>query len=76
LTALALYRARFPGKTLLQGLLIAIMPSLVIGIALLLFFVAINLPLGVLTIIWRMSPFLFRYHTPDDLAVCSALTGR
>jgi len=53
LTALALYRARFPGKTLLQGLLYIplIMPSLVIGISLLLFFVAINLPLGVLTII-------------------------
>jgi spermidine/putrescine transport system permease protein len=53
MTALALYRARFPGKDLLQSLLYIplIMPSLVIGIALLLFFVAINLPLGVLTII-------------------------
>jgi spermidine/putrescine transport system permease protein len=52
-TALALYRARFRGQALLQGLLYIplIMPSLVIGIALLLFFVAINLPLGVLTII-------------------------
>ena len=52
LTALALYRARFPGKALLQGLLYIplIMPSLVIGIALLLFFVAITMPLGVLTI--------------------------
>ena len=53
ITALALYRARFPGKTLLQGLLYIplIMPSLVIGISLLLFFVAISLPLGVLTIV-------------------------
>ncbi len=53
LTALALYRARFPGKALLQGLLYIplIMPSLVIGIALLLFFVAITMPLGVLTIV-------------------------
>jgi spermidine/putrescine transport system permease protein len=53
LTALALYRARFPGKALLQGLLFIplIMPSLVIGIALLLFFVAITMPLGILTIV-------------------------
>ena len=53
MTALALYRARFPGKDLLQSLLYIplIMPSLVIGIALLLFFVAINLSLGVLTIL-------------------------
>jgi spermidine/putrescine transport system permease protein len=53
MTALALYRARFPGKTLLQSLLYLplIMPSLVLGIALLLFFVAINLTLGVLTIV-------------------------
>jgi len=52
LTALALYRARFRGKALVQGLLYIplIMPSLVIGISLLLFFVAINMPLGVLTI--------------------------
>ena len=42
MTALALYRARFPGRDLLQSLLYIplIMPSLVIGIALLLFFVA------------------------------------
>src|SRR5215472_18385980 len=53
MTALALYRAHFPGKALLQGLLYIplIMPSLVIGIALLLFFVAITMPLGVLTIV-------------------------
>jgi len=53
LTALALYRTRFRGKALLQGLLYIplIMPSLVIGISLLLFFVAIAMPLGVLTIV-------------------------
>jgi spermidine/putrescine transport system permease protein len=53
ITALALHRARFPGKALLQSLLYIplIMPSLVIGIALLLFFVAIDLTLGVLTIV-------------------------
>ena len=53
LTALALYRTRFRGQALLQGLLYMplIMPSLVIGIALLLLFVAINMPLGGLTII-------------------------
>ncbi|MBM3222372.1 MAG: ABC transporter permease [Candidatus Tectomicrobia bacterium] len=53
LTALALARARFPGKLLVQGLLYLplIMPSLVLGVALLLLFVAISLPLGVMTII-------------------------
>jgi len=53
LTALGLYRSHFRGQVLLQGLLYIplIMPSLVIGIALLLFFVAVNLPLGVLTIL-------------------------
>jgi spermidine/putrescine transport system permease protein len=53
LTALTLYRARFRGKALFQGVLYIplIMPALVIGIALLLFFVAINLELGVVTIL-------------------------
>ena len=54
MTALALYREPASlAKTCCQSLLYIplIMPSLVIGIALLLFFVAINLSLGVLTIL-------------------------
>jgi spermidine/putrescine transport system permease protein len=53
LTALVLYRTRFRGKAFVQGLLYIplIMPSLVIGIALLLFFVAIRLELGLFTIL-------------------------
>jgi spermidine/putrescine transport system permease protein len=52
ITALVLYRTTVPGKAVLHGVLYIplIMPSLVIGIALLLFFVAINLELGVVTI--------------------------
>jgi spermidine/putrescine transport system permease protein len=53
LTALTLYRTRFRGKALFQYVLYIplIMPPLVIGISLLLFFVAINLELGLLTIL-------------------------
>jgi spermidine/putrescine transport system permease protein len=52
ITALVLYRTNFCGKAVLHGVLYMplIMPSLVIGIALLLFFVAINLELGMVTI--------------------------
>lgn len=53
LTALTLYRAHFRGKMLLHALLYIpfIMPSLVIGIALLLLFVALRIELGILTIV-------------------------
>ncbi|RMF87532.1 MAG: ABC transporter permease [Nitrospinota bacterium] len=53
LTALTLYRSSFRGKSLFQGILYIplIMPSIVIGISLLLFFVFLNMRLGVLTIL-------------------------
>lgn len=52
-TALALYRYRFRGKGVVHSVLYIplIMPSLVSGIALLLFFVAMDIELGVLTIL-------------------------
>ena len=78
MTALALYRARFPGKTLLQNLLYIplIMPSLVIGIALLLFFVAINLPLGILTIVLAHVAFSIPLTTLVILARMQRLDPR
>lgn len=53
LTALALHRMPLPGRALVQALLYLplIMPALVLGVALLLFFVAIHLPLGIFTVI-------------------------
>lgn len=53
LTALALHRTHVPGRALVQALLYIplIMPSLVMGVSLLLLFVAIHLPLGILTVI-------------------------
>lgn len=70
LTALALYRTHFRGKLLVQGLLYMplIMPSLVTGIALLLFFVALNLPLGVLTIVLAHVAFTIPLTTLVVLA--------
>ena len=52
-TALTLYRSRFMGRALYQGILYIplIMPDLVIGISLLLFFTFIKLKLGILTIL-------------------------
>jgi spermidine/putrescine transport system permease protein len=53
ITALTLYRSRFMGRALYQGILYIplIMPDLVIGISLLLFFTFIKLKLGILTIL-------------------------
>jgi spermidine/putrescine transport system permease protein len=53
ITALTLYRSRFMGRALYQGILYIplIMPDLVIGISLLLFFTFIKLELGILTIL-------------------------
>jgi spermidine/putrescine transport system permease protein len=70
LTALVLYRSHFRGKTVFQGILYIplIMPSLVIGISLLLFFVAINLELGVLTILFAHISFCLPLTTLVILA--------
>ena len=53
ITALTLYRSRFMGRALYQGILYIplIMPDLVIGISLLLFFTFIKLELGIFTIL-------------------------
>ena len=53
ITAFTLYRSRFVGRALYQGVLYIplIMPDLVIGISLLLFYTFINLELGILTIL-------------------------
>lgn len=53
ITAFALYRYRFFGRDVFQGVLYIplIMPDLVIGIALLLFYTFLNLELGILTIL-------------------------
>jgi len=53
ITAFALYRYKFLGRALFQGVLYIplIMPDLVIGIALLLFYTFINLELGIFTIL-------------------------
>jgi len=53
ITALTLYRSRFMGMALYQGILYIplIMPDLVIGISLLLFYTFVNLELGILSIL-------------------------
>src|SRR5215210_711669 len=53
LTALALTRHRFRGKTFADSTIYAatIMPEIVVGVSLLVFFVAIQFPLGIMTII-------------------------
>ena len=53
ITAITLYRSRFVGKALFQGILYIplIMPDIVIGISLLLFYSSIKLELGILTIL-------------------------
>lgn len=70
LTALALYRYRFRGKGVVQSVLYIplIMPSLVSGIALLLFFVAIDMELGVLTILLAHIAFCLPLTTLVILA--------
>ena len=53
MTAITLYRSRFVGRALYQGILYIplIMPDIVIGISLLLFYSSVNLELGILTIL-------------------------
>ena len=53
ITAITLYRSRFLGRALFQGILYIplIMPGVVMGISLLLFYAFINLELGILSIL-------------------------
>lgn len=62
-TALALYRFNFLGKRFYRVLLFApmLMPDIVLGIALLIFFVGIGASLGITTIIVGQCSFLVSY---------------
>ena len=59
ITAITLYRHNFVGRALYQGVLYIplIMPDLVIGVALLLFYVSIRLELGILSILFAHISF-------------------
>ena len=63
MTALALYRYRFRAQRFYQGLLYMpmVMPDIVLGIALLVFFVAIGMSLGLYSIIVGHCTFLISY---------------
>ncbi len=78
MTALALSRPSFRGKTLVYGLLYIplIMPSLVVGIASLLLFVAIQLPLSLLTILLAHVAFCIPLTTLVILARMQRLDPR
>lgn len=62
-TALALYRFNFLGKKFYRVLLFApmLMPDIVLGIALLIFFVGVGISLGIATIIIGQCSFLVSY---------------
>lgn len=59
LTAIALHRYRFPGKTALHGLLFVLMmvPDIVLAIALLIFFIALSMHLGFWTLLISHTTF-------------------
>jgi len=59
LTAYGLFRYRFPGKQLFDGVLFLpiVTPEIVVGISLVVFFVAINVNLGLTTIIIAHTAF-------------------
>jgi spermidine/putrescine transport system permease protein len=63
MTALALYRIRFRARPFYQGLLYMpmVMPDIVLGIALLVFFVAFGVALGLVSIIIGHCTFLISY---------------
>jgi spermidine/putrescine transport system permease protein len=63
MTALALYRYRFLAQRLYQGLLYMpmVMPDIVLGIALLVFFVSVGVALGRISIIVGHCTFLISY---------------
>jgi spermidine/putrescine transport system permease protein len=70
LTALALARATFRGKTLLQSLLYIpfILPAMVMGMALLLLFVSLHIELGLLTLLLAHIAFTIPLTTLVVLA--------
>ena len=74
LTALALTRFRFRGKTLADSTIYAatVMPEIVVGVSLLVFFVAASLQLGITTIIIAHVAFTISFVT---IVVRARLSG-
>jgi spermidine/putrescine transport system permease protein len=74
LTALALTRHRFRGKTFADSTIYAatVMPEIVVGVSLLVFFVAIQFPLGIMTIIIAHVAFTISFVT---IVVRARLSG-
>jgi spermidine/putrescine transport system permease protein len=74
LTALALTRHRFRGKTFADSTIYAatVMPEIVVGVSLLVFFVAIQFPLGIITIIIAHVAFTISFVT---IVVRARLSG-
>jgi spermidine/putrescine transport system permease protein len=74
LTALALARHDFRGKTLADSAIYAatVMPEIVVGVSLLVFFVAATIPLGVVTIIIAHVAFCISFVT---IVVRARLSG-
>jgi spermidine/putrescine transport system permease protein len=62
-TAMAIARYKFSGRTFYQGLMIMpmIMPDIVLGIALLIFFVGVGFKLGLLSVVAGHCTFLASY---------------
>jgi spermidine/putrescine transport system permease protein len=73
-TALALTRHRFRGKTFADSTIYAatVMPEIVVGVSLLVFFVAIRFPLGITTIIIAHVAFTISFVT---IVVRARLSG-
>src|SRR5918999_1283031 len=74
LTALALTRHSFRGKTFADSTIYAatVMPEIVVGVSLLVFFVAIQFPLGIMTIIIAHVAFTISFVT---IVVRARLSG-
>ena len=70
LTALALYRYRFRGKTMAEGLVFVLImaPEIVMGISLLILFVALGMGLGFTTVLLAHVTFCLPFVTVTVLA--------
>lgn len=63
ITAIGMYRYKFRGKSLIDGMLFVplIIPEIVMGIAMLVFFSQVNIPLGLWTLIIAHATFSVSY---------------
>jgi len=77
LTALALYRYRFHGKRLAEGLVFVLImaPEIVMGISLLILFVALAIGLGFTTVLLAHVTFCLPFVTVTVLARLNGSTG-